>query len=430
MNTEVQTPQKKRRNSKRKDNAEDEVKKEKLTTSDAIINRLRWDPSLPANDFVIGYLDRFLGIVESTLETHEWDEIPLHRIYYFKYKKLKVWDRNTRMDRISSGKIYRIMKEYDPDKVPSYAPEKIDPEAASDEVNDGQESSESESEYDAFREIIFSDRNKGADQYKLDKLELWLLTNHTNIPKQCKEYPTHISQKGGHYHLPTELVPKFVKKWADCINKEKNFYLDEIPTPLFRLFVDIDVKSTELDDIYDIVQTEWLNVISRYTENYFSKLKDQKSQVDASVVVTECHSNIEDSSTPTARHKSGYRLHFRSIFVDAQVHKKYITSLGLYLESQFHEYENQPKGWTFLDVINVKMCEHTKVRLFGSTKYRRGKDLDRKYTFLGVFGNNAVYDQHESDRLKNDLESLLFHTIVRYDYIEQEGKVQVMKFTQ
>ena len=47
-----------------------EEKKEKLTTSDAIINRLKWDSSLPSEDFVIGYLDRFLGIVESTMDTH------------------------------------------------------------------------------------------------------------------------------------------------------------------------------------------------------------------------------------------------------------------------------------------------------------------------------------------------------------------------
>jgi hypothetical protein len=47
-----------------------EEKKEKLTTSDAIINRLKWDSSLPAEDFIIGYLDRFMGIIESTMETH------------------------------------------------------------------------------------------------------------------------------------------------------------------------------------------------------------------------------------------------------------------------------------------------------------------------------------------------------------------------
>jgi hypothetical protein len=56
--------------SKKSKKQEEPQKKEKLTTSDAIINRLKWDQSLPSEDFVIGYLDRFLGIMESTMDTH------------------------------------------------------------------------------------------------------------------------------------------------------------------------------------------------------------------------------------------------------------------------------------------------------------------------------------------------------------------------
>ncbi|KAL0483230.1 hypothetical protein AKO1_011535 [Acrasis kona] len=88
---------------------EEESKKVKLNTSESIINRLRWDSSLPSQDFVIGYLDRFLGIMESTLETHEFSEIPLHRIYYFKYNGQKVWDRDSRVDNISNGAIYSMI---------------------------------------------------------------------------------------------------------------------------------------------------------------------------------------------------------------------------------------------------------------------------------------------------------------------------------
>lgn len=79
----------------------------KLRPAGDILNRLRWDPHLSSNDYVIGYEDRFFGVRETPIDrwkleqTHE-EFIPQHRIVYFKRKSdgHLVWDRISKRDEI------------------------------------------------------------------------------------------------------------------------------------------------------------------------------------------------------------------------------------------------------------------------------------------------------------------------------------------
>ncbi|KAM3518108.1 hypothetical protein NHJ13051_008427 [Beauveria bassiana] len=72
-----------------------------------VLNRLRWDRALDADDFIVGFEDRFAGPQEKALaqwKTEQTDEefIPQHRILYFKRRSddRVVWERKTRIDRI------------------------------------------------------------------------------------------------------------------------------------------------------------------------------------------------------------------------------------------------------------------------------------------------------------------------------------------
>lgn len=58
-----------------------------LVTSQKIFARIDWDKSIPKDDIVIGYMDRFLGMQEIPfLEFKSQDEIVFHRVWYFRYK--------------------------------------------------------------------------------------------------------------------------------------------------------------------------------------------------------------------------------------------------------------------------------------------------------------------------------------------------------
>ncbi|CAB4019043.1 Leukocyte receptor cluster member 9 [Paramuricea clavata] len=83
-------------------------KKPPMKTATDVINRIQWDEKLNPEHFTVGYLDRFLGIVENSFNSFDWEDvtsvdptilaIPKHRIQYFKYCDEIVWDKNKRLD--------------------------------------------------------------------------------------------------------------------------------------------------------------------------------------------------------------------------------------------------------------------------------------------------------------------------------------------
>ena len=93
-----------------------------------VIHRIIWDPDLPSESFTIGYLDRFVGIIEKPFSEFSWEDIasadmdvlaiPKHRIQYFKYKTVVVWDKNIQMDKVYGSRgtkttIMEVIEEYE-----------------------------------------------------------------------------------------------------------------------------------------------------------------------------------------------------------------------------------------------------------------------------------------------------------------------------
>ena len=117
------------KNQKNEDSAE--CKKQPMKTAADVIKRIEWDELMPRESFVIGYLDRFEGLVEDNFtKFSNWGNlvdaeyealaIPQHRIEYFKYRGTKVWDKKSKLDLVfgSSGDnggktIEEIMNEVD-----------------------------------------------------------------------------------------------------------------------------------------------------------------------------------------------------------------------------------------------------------------------------------------------------------------------------
>ena len=97
-------------------------KKSSMKTATDVIHRILWDDALPTGDFIIGYLDRFIGVIEKPFTAFSWEDIasvdlnvlavPKHRIQYFKYRDIVVWDKNKRMDKVfcSTGDSQNIIE--------------------------------------------------------------------------------------------------------------------------------------------------------------------------------------------------------------------------------------------------------------------------------------------------------------------------------
>uniref|UniRef100_A0A914XIY5 Uncharacterized protein n=1 Tax=Plectus sambesii TaxID=2011161 RepID=A0A914XIY5_9BILA len=81
-----------------------------MKPAQAVISRVLWDESLPVDKFVVGYIDRFIGVIEKPFDAFCWQSfaevdpetsaIPRHRIQYFKLGDLIVWDKTKRLDLI------------------------------------------------------------------------------------------------------------------------------------------------------------------------------------------------------------------------------------------------------------------------------------------------------------------------------------------
>ncbi|KAM3921277.1 leukocyte receptor cluster member 9 [Leptodactylus fuscus] len=100
-------------------------KKPPMKTASDVISRIQWDTHLPKEHFKVGYLDRFLGTIEKPFSAFCWEDlastgvdvlaIPKHRIQYFKYQDLVVWDKASRTDNIfgSTGSGLTILEVID-----------------------------------------------------------------------------------------------------------------------------------------------------------------------------------------------------------------------------------------------------------------------------------------------------------------------------
>lgn len=100
-------------------------KKPRMRTADDVISRILWDSSVDPADFIVGHLDRFLGVLERPFSDFSWDTqvcdcdyseemaIPRHRIQYFSFKGQRVWDRDSRTDHVFGSTGQTVMPPFD-----------------------------------------------------------------------------------------------------------------------------------------------------------------------------------------------------------------------------------------------------------------------------------------------------------------------------
>lgn len=99
----------------------EENKKHPMRTASDVISRIMWDPDIETEAFTIGYLDRFVGIIEKPFSAFSWEDIssvdinvlavPKHRIQYFKYKEEIVWDKRVQLDNVYGSRGGKIIQE-------------------------------------------------------------------------------------------------------------------------------------------------------------------------------------------------------------------------------------------------------------------------------------------------------------------------------
>ena len=70
--------------------------------ADKIWYQILWDNKVNKLEFTVGYKDRFVGIIEEPFSTFEAlkEDIPFHRIKYYKRGNEIVWDREKKINKL------------------------------------------------------------------------------------------------------------------------------------------------------------------------------------------------------------------------------------------------------------------------------------------------------------------------------------------
>ncbi len=99
----------------------DAAKKHSMRTAADVIKRIQWDIDLPTEKFCVGYLDRFVGIIEKPFTAFTWEDlatlapnvlaVPEHRIQYFKYLDEIVWDKTKQLDNVFGSRGGKLIQD-------------------------------------------------------------------------------------------------------------------------------------------------------------------------------------------------------------------------------------------------------------------------------------------------------------------------------
>eukprot|EP01080_Neovahlkampfia_damariscottae_P007938 gene7938-12407_t len=366
-----------------------------LNPSDKIMNRIRWDSVFDVKKLSIGYLDRFVGLQWTNIEGFDIGDIPYHRIVLLKYEDVLVWDRVGKLDLITGRGIEDVGNlDFVP---PKEEEEEIIKEKRKKEKTQLEEKNEEiiqENEVSVQNEeeskIIFSKDSKKDNYIPEDYLELWMIEN--NNRDFALENPTHISQKGGFYHIDNSNMEEFFNSWSiACQDDDTPFYIKEVVDKKFKLNIDVDIFLQKKEK-YDIVSNGWIQEILNFVLKYFKGSNEI-------CLVTESHGDYKEAYSPATIYKSGYHLYFPFIYVDKITFVNFTTDLSLILDSKF-KIENLSNDVTFKDVIDS--CIGT--RIFGSSKLHQNQNqnLGRKHSFIGVFTSKGV-NENLYEKLKENL---------------------------
>ncbi|EFC41906.1 predicted protein [Naegleria gruberi] len=240
-----------------------------------------------------------------------------------------------------------------------------------------------------------------------DYLEQWIYDHSVVGDKQLLfQNPTHISQRGGHYHVKLEnetIMEEYFNAWKNSIEKKQDIFIEEIRSfHNFKLYLDLDFKLKENETV-NLTKSQWLKEILEFTKQYFPNS-------DYECCITFCHGTYAgDSQTPDCKYKSGYRLYFPQIMVESnEKYRLYLEGLIDHLKQcNCTSYTGKPSTWSMEDIIDTNSVKYPRCRMFGSIKLRNGKKLDRQYKLYGIFNSDGEMDKERTNECKKNVVNVL-----------------------
>lgn len=246
-----------------------------------------------------------------------------------------------------------------------------------------------------------------------DSLEQWC--HSVSDPVLAKGAPSHISQLGGMYHIPSTELIAFLTKWHETIVNGQPFYLEEIRGSVFRLYVDLDLVRTSEVPLAIQDSHALCRIVVAFARKFFPE------SADCEAMVFSCQGPWDDSHATnthcagTAKSKSGFRIYFQKIYVNPLTYSAFLRGLQEFFELASEKPSlaslSARSDVTWKEVVDSHGIEWDRARLIGSIKRRR--NLQRVYTaFAAIAGDGTLDEALLCARKLNPLQ-LLFSSTVR-----------------
>ncbi|KAI9887660.1 MAG: hypothetical protein M1823_000524 [Watsoniomyces obsoletus] len=162
------------------------------------MHRLRWDPSFTDQAFIVGYEDRFQGVLEVPMtqwrgEQTDEEFIPQHRILFFKrmIDGVKVWDKKEKLDLVFGSGIVQEKEEVMEEEEEVQGQEKgEEAETAEAEENQEHEEDEDKTDEEGDQEAGETEGEEGKDddaEEKADEMDLLFRAFAAGTPRPVKK---------------------------------------------------------------------------------------------------------------------------------------------------------------------------------------------------------------------------------------------------
>ena len=128
-----------------------------------------------------------------------------------------------------------------------------------------------------------------------------------------KRPETHVSMSRARFHIPFDKEPEFLKTYASCVTLGVKFFLVEQLTPVFRLFVDLDIA--QLAGVPENQMEAAAFIVQRTTTKFYPDIAPDDFVTMRTIVCTTTYKRVPAKGTTPELWKSGIHIHFPNLFV-------------------------------------------------------------------------------------------------------------------
>jgi hypothetical protein len=224
--------------------------------------------------------------------------------------------------------------------------------------------------------------------------------------KNPKAEQTHYLLDGGSFHVPIDKNVDFCAYLARDIDRGIINYVIETRTPVFRLFVDLDIYDKEE---FTIERLEpWLKEMQHVVKDVFPHVKPTRSKecneiydsYSVLVCTAPCKDNVEKNGDSWC--KTGVHLIWPFILVDTEQAKFLRTATIQWFESKFG---SRPDHNIWEDVFDGAVYKSNGLRMIGSGKLAncptcKGKPSKTSTCDSGTCDGSGKYDTNRVYRVQ------------------------------